>query len=184
MFVMNVWSLPTMSKVLSFASIAGIAIVDVISSDFELKVMVSSCDVESSCDMFIDATNPCRFFVARSWDVGWSRLTRRMPTQQNLLPIIAGYSRCSRIQWKSLSDTRPFNPPYPRVCSFSVNYGSPELAKALQNMTFPRNLTLRIKSLFFECPERVYFQAKIVRRVTEAASVMSHHSRQNNIPSE
>ena len=50
MFVINVWSLPAMLKVLSFASIAGIAAVDVIPGEIESEVMVSSCDM--LCDSF------------------------------------------------------------------------------------------------------------------------------------
>jgi hypothetical protein len=53
MFVMDVRSLPTKLKVLSFASIAGIAVVDVISGEIESEVMVSrSCDM--LCDSLID----------------------------------------------------------------------------------------------------------------------------------
>ena len=39
MFVIIVWSLPTMLKVLSFASIAGIAVVDAIPGEIESEVM-------------------------------------------------------------------------------------------------------------------------------------------------
>jgi hypothetical protein len=41
MFVTNVWSLPAMITVLSFASIAGIAVVDVIPGEIESEVMVA-----------------------------------------------------------------------------------------------------------------------------------------------
>ena len=55
MFVINVWSLPAKLKVLSFASIAGIAAVDVIPGEIESEViMVSSCDV--LCDSFCPST--------------------------------------------------------------------------------------------------------------------------------
>ena len=39
MFVITVWSLPATLKVLSFASIAGIAIVEAISGEIELEAM-------------------------------------------------------------------------------------------------------------------------------------------------
>ena len=47
MFVINVWSLPAKLKVLSFASIAGIAAVDVIPGEVESEVMVSSDKYQS-----------------------------------------------------------------------------------------------------------------------------------------
>jgi len=50
MFVMNVWSLPAKLKVLSFASIAGIALLDVVPGEIESEVMV----MVSSCDMLCD----------------------------------------------------------------------------------------------------------------------------------
>ena len=53
MFVINVKSLPAKLKVLSFALIAGIAVVDVISGEIESEAMVSNCNVVSSCDMFV-----------------------------------------------------------------------------------------------------------------------------------
>ena len=55
MFVINVWSLPATFTVLSFALIAEIAIVDVISGEIESEVMVFSC-CDILCDSFVTAS--------------------------------------------------------------------------------------------------------------------------------